>query len=719
MKMYNQQREFKSDIDTNERRGFHIKQNAHTFRILSDSIYSDKPLAVVRELGCNAWDAHVAAKNTDTPFNIHLPNDYEPYFSIKDFGVGLSEEDIYNLYCTYGGTNKDQSNEFVGGFGLGSKSCFAYTDQFTVTSIHGGRKMMFNAFIDQEGIPQVVKISDIECLDHPGLEVYMPVEQRDFGAFRERAKKVFSRFPLMPKIDGIADFRPDVVKYVVETDTYKLRDVPDRYGYDSDAYALQGLVAYPIKTSSMQTQLTNLQHTILNSPFDLVFPLGELAMTASREQLNYDKRTEANVIAKVDQVAAELPKLVQDKINACANLYDAMVMYNRWFRESSLRAAIKEHIGKKLKYKNEDINEGSLKYNFSNMEKVKRPDPITGGEREFQEEVSYVELLMYPKAIFDMKRITSERKYKGSLRPSDEHIFIYDDVGSRIVNPKVEYHFKEEGKHVTLIRCDKKHLSKVKKQLGGVEIKKWSEYEEPPKEYFERVQSERVIRKLLEFNEERYGETWNDTNHDVQNGGYYVITYAREPKLKHMSLRQLVNAARTFDFIDDSDRVFGIQTAFKKIPETYDGWVQIEDHVKKKLEEHINNINLPKVIANYEELQKGFYHEKDMKRWLCGLERKGVVFRSTRTPMARLVAAYTHLNKSVDNVETLVELCKAFGIKYRTVKPDFDLIKLIIECKTRYPLLDSLYYRGNYGSLKHYIDVCDASPSIKPDRNLN
>ena len=63
---------------------FTIKATGKAFRILSDGLYSDKILAVVRELSCNAYDAHVAA-GMFVPFEVHLPHALEPWFSVKDF----------------------------------------------------------------------------------------------------------------------------------------------------------------------------------------------------------------------------------------------------------------------------------------------------------------------------------------------------------------------------------------------------------------------------------------------------------------------------------------------------------------------------------------------------------------------------------------------------------------------------------------------------------
>ena len=45
---------------------FGISNNAEFYTLLSDSLYSDKIMAVVREIMCNAWDAHLVAGKKDT-----------------------------------------------------------------------------------------------------------------------------------------------------------------------------------------------------------------------------------------------------------------------------------------------------------------------------------------------------------------------------------------------------------------------------------------------------------------------------------------------------------------------------------------------------------------------------------------------------------------------------------------------------------------------------
>ena len=90
--------------------------------MFADKVYTKKERAVIRELACNAHDSHVMAGTTDVPFDVHLPTQLESWFSIRDYGTGLSDRDIRNVFSGIGISTKRDSNEVIGCFGIGSLS---------------------------------------------------------------------------------------------------------------------------------------------------------------------------------------------------------------------------------------------------------------------------------------------------------------------------------------------------------------------------------------------------------------------------------------------------------------------------------------------------------------------------------------------------------------------------------------------------------------------
>ena len=180
-----------------------IKMSAHAFSILASGLYTDKIAAVLREVGCNARDAHVAAGKPDLPIEVKLPTVLDSQFHIKDWGVGLDKEEVMGMYLTFFESTKSESDDFVGAFGLGSKSPFAYTDSFTVTAAKGGVKRVFTVF-REAGVPQCVFLHEEPAPAdwQNGLQVSFPVKAADLATFAARAARVYEFWDVKPVFRG-------------------------------------------------------------------------------------------------------------------------------------------------------------------------------------------------------------------------------------------------------------------------------------------------------------------------------------------------------------------------------------------------------------------------------------------------------------------------------------------------------------------------------------
>lgn len=164
---------------------FKIKTSATAFKILSEGLYSNKIGSMIRELICNAYDAHCAAGTKDTPIDVELPIATNPVFRIRDYGTGLSEEDMRTIYTTYFESTKSDDNQFIGGFGLGSKTPLCYnTEQFFVCSYFNGKKYLYNVSIGNNGAPVLTKWSEEQTEEPNGLELTISVDVNDIPRFK-------------------------------------------------------------------------------------------------------------------------------------------------------------------------------------------------------------------------------------------------------------------------------------------------------------------------------------------------------------------------------------------------------------------------------------------------------------------------------------------------------------------------------------------------------
>jgi len=89
----------------------------HLFRMLRKGIYSDPILACVREYICNAIDSNIEAGKTAAEVDVFLPNNFDECFVVRDRGVGLSHEDVLNVFCFYGSSTKRNTNKAIGCLG--------------------------------------------------------------------------------------------------------------------------------------------------------------------------------------------------------------------------------------------------------------------------------------------------------------------------------------------------------------------------------------------------------------------------------------------------------------------------------------------------------------------------------------------------------------------------------------------------------------------------
>lgn len=336
MKTQNEKRLVEMEGFEEDSHQFKIKQNARAFEILSSNIYSDKILAVVREIGCNARDAHTMNGKSDVPFDVHLPNSMEPWFAIRDYGPGLSHQDVMNLYTTYFESTKADTNDAIGCLGLGSKSPFAYTDQFSVTSRFKGIKRVYSLYVDEAGAPAITPLTEEKTTEPSGLEVQMSVKSNDYEEFASRAKKVFSRFSVKPNVTGKHGFEFTKYSYVYESKDKKsmVRDTDGTY--DSKCYAIQGGVAYPIDSSELglssdyNSKDKKIIRLLEDGGVDFIFDMGDVNITASRERLNYDKATRLNITSRIKSFLKEIHEDLNSEIQAAKTAWDATKVYRKY-----------------------------------------------------------------------------------------------------------------------------------------------------------------------------------------------------------------------------------------------------------------------------------------------------------------------------------------------------------------------------------------------------
>lgn len=337
-----------------------------TFEVLSSMLYKDPILAIIRELVCNSSDSHVENGNPDTPFDIHLPNQLEPFFSVRDYGTGMSAESIDSVYTKFFESTKTNSNDVVGALGLGSKSPFSYTSNYTITSWHGGLKLVYSAFKTADGIPSIALLGVSDTDEPSGLEVNFAVKQVDFEKFTSKVQSFFTTWgSTPPKILGGLQGRTNLRHVEREfggTDWF----VATANGPLSSALAIQGNVPYPLaratvlSSNTFRERFTNptavtLITRLLELPIVITFPIGSLDFSASREELQYTEQTVAVILDKLVKIGEGIGKHLQDQFSELPTMWD-VVKFCRTLRSDRLRSIITYSTAGKLMWKGQEIS---------------------------------------------------------------------------------------------------------------------------------------------------------------------------------------------------------------------------------------------------------------------------------------------------------------------------------------------------------------------------
>ena len=187
------------NVETNmQGKSFRIQLTRESFKNMVGAIYSNPIAAIIRELACNAYDSHVLAGFPDKPFSIHIPTFFEPYFEIEDYGVGLDDNEVENIYTVLYNSTKKNSDAQIGCFGIGAKSPFVYSDNFTVTAIKNGICRVYSMYISSDGEPSYSLMGETSTDKPNGVKVNIAVEQADIPTFKNSATNILTYFPVKP-----------------------------------------------------------------------------------------------------------------------------------------------------------------------------------------------------------------------------------------------------------------------------------------------------------------------------------------------------------------------------------------------------------------------------------------------------------------------------------------------------------------------------------------
>jgi hypothetical protein len=280
--------------------------------------YKNNIGSIVRELSSNMIDSHTEANVKDAIRIKFGKNDSGYYISFIDVGIGMSTERVENIYSTYLESTKESSNDFIGCFGIGSKSPLSYQDVFYINTIFNG--VLYNYMMRKgaEG-PAIDLLSKSDTTERNGTEIKIQIKNEiDLNKFLNETisqlhyfknviidtddiKTLFSSYS---GYSGINNSIRDTISAIneeynlIEGKSFIFRTNTSF----SNLHLCIGNVYYPIDWS-------NLRINRISTPIALKFEIGELPVIQTREDIRYTDAAIKTILSKIEEVKVELTEL--------------------------------------------------------------------------------------------------------------------------------------------------------------------------------------------------------------------------------------------------------------------------------------------------------------------------------------------------------------------------------------------------------------------------
>lgn len=379
-------------------------------------LYTDAELAAVREYSTNALDAHVEAGES-RPIEVTTPTALSPYLRIKDYGLGLTRQNIVDVYSKYGASTKRGSNDFQGMLGLGCKSGLAYTNQFTLTSVantpEGRIKILVSVSRDEDGSATMTVINgpDGDPTDDPtGVEVTIPA--RGWNQMEEKAAKLFQYWPEGSVL--LNDEKPTPFSYSmkVSDEIYVIK--ADKFREKSNSFVVMGNVAYPVEGQYIDHGLGKEQGLLA------FLPIGSVEFTPAREALRYTRKTKDALTAVAESYQASRDKAIDREIQGAPDSRAAiatLLRLRKVFGITGTTKAVYKYQGKNFP------NTLTLDPNTVNV--LTSSEKRSGTKFNTHEKISTLDITYLPKTIFvrgwDQASFTATTKKKLMLWLERKH----------------------------------------------------------------------------------------------------------------------------------------------------------------------------------------------------------------------------------------------------------------------------------------------------------
>ena len=655
--------------------------NAKAFEMLARQ-YSNPIKAILQEIGANAADSHIRASKSDAPFKVKLPNNLDNHLRIRDFGIGMSKDVIYNVYINYMKSDKTDTNEETGFFGIGSKTPLAYADSFNITTYNNGTMSMYSLGYNESGIPELNEFGDYPTDEEDGVEVSFAVKESDFGKFADSAQEVYSFFDTTPEITGNSRCQIKEKDKVLSGNNWYMRKV----SWNDPSMVIMGNIAYPIEPLHISSSSYSCKYEqVLHSGFVVKVDMASLNITPSRESLEYTDLTIKTIRDAIDKAYPEIEEYVKKKLDACHSKWQAMIESKR----------LKRHLGYRL------------------CESMDSMTKWRGDSFEFYKSQNLNVIRSYS---LEQSKVKSRKQDVCSVPITANTKVVIKDIDSKF-DSRSRYYCSETAYDVYLVDGDQ--LNSVMEKIGCIEddgvVMMASDLEDAPKS--ETRQGVRGRRKktqtLLKWSEGK----WVEEEVDMSTGDNLYVMMRRNDTYDvegSINVGRICSHLRNLGY--DMPSVYAIKRPHLKRAERSSNWKTlrlwvIEQIKDKKTDpiflEKLKNASTVDTICN----------SREYKTVFDKIESK---INNKDTSLYKLLSYCSEHDVKSSEVDSFTNLCRA--VSYGEGVDNVDMASIIEDVQDKYFLVieyigsrGSWYYETDKGSscLEKVVHTVNALDSFK------
>jgi len=303
-------------------------------KLLRDKMYKNKIGAVAREISSNSRDANREANRGDSPIVISIETEENLLssdscsISFQDNGIGISPERMDSIFLKYGGSTKRESDKFTGGFGIGAKTPFAYTDNFFISTIveeSGVRtEYLYQAIITSDGnseVSRMIELGSNATTEQTGTKITVPLKSdEDRIKFEKEVVFVTTFWSIKPTLKNFTTVSEEgSIVYeddnIISYSTHNHSGNSGLFNDDVKYVALIDEIPYPINHETLGNELNiKLYRASKGIKWLFKFNTGDITVSGSREDIEYiesNLKTIHNMYLSILEKGRELIKEYQ------------------------------------------------------------------------------------------------------------------------------------------------------------------------------------------------------------------------------------------------------------------------------------------------------------------------------------------------------------------------------------------------------------------------